>query len=381
MQEQTSERQEPQPEPPVEELADEIANALDDLARCATERTTVRDELAKTKNAKKRSTFAKDLEVADLRVGEALGKLAETTSLQLATACLDILEDPQHSELSTDEVYAEALKGLPKPETTGPEYPHCTCGAVLALDAEKARGVRRVRREPLPETAAPTTGEAQPPQDVPLPFPPPPVEPFDFQAAAVDVFKQNRMVESMKRVYDEAAESAKDAKKQWEAAWGRLGLLISDYDRRAREAAEANQRRAELQRCYQEQLEVAAATGEEAEDLSPATDDEDCCGAHSSGSLATMVCTRASHHDGRHAAHGSDDKIVHAWGDKNAKGWPEERAADPAAPLPELPAAADPTGATPLSDALPACACGHALALDTEKARGTCDPCAGIGQL
>jgi hypothetical protein len=42
----------------------------------------------------------------------------------------------------TEPVAVEDLPGEePEPETSGPEYPHCACGAVLALDEEKAAGV------------------------------------------------------------------------------------------------------------------------------------------------------------------------------------------------------------------------------------------------
>jgi hypothetical protein len=346
-----------EPERPVEttECPLGIATLIGQLRECMLDVTGCAETLKATKG-KGIGARKKALQEAEQRHTDALAKLGEGTDLQVAIVCMDILDDPASfvdgegaAPLSNEDVYRVAIATIAELDKSNDavpavEYPHCACGAVLALDVEKTAGLCEScleRAKAGPETI-PANGDVQAPvsetaapQDVPLPFPPPPVEPFDFQAAAVEMFKHNRIVESMKRVYDEAAESAKDAKKQWEAAAVRLGLLISDYDRRARESDEANRRRAELQRCYQEQLEHAAAA---ATDEAPAVPQSS-----------------------------PEERVPDLAGAEPAREYSETIPGDAREAAPDAP--------TPLSDALPACPCGNALALDTEKARGTCDEC------
>jgi hypothetical protein len=235
-----------------------------------------------------------------------------------------VVEEPIVEDPPDDEVEPETVAAV--------EYPHCACGAVLALDPEQAAGkceacapleiaARTVSAETTaaPSDSAPSTEDVKPegtPVDVPLPFPPAPFVPFDFHAAFVDIGKHNREVEARQKTWLELNERAKDSKKQWEAAASSLTLAIAEYDRKARESEEAEARQEKLEAAYVEKLEAAAA--EKAQPELP---------------VAAAVQTAA------------------------------ERVPDLAT-------------ATPLSDALPACQCGHALALDTERARGTCDECA-----
>lgn len=246
----------------------------------------------------------------------------------------------------------------PEPVTAAVvEYPHCQkCGAVLALDDEKARGVCETC-EPLQAVQ----GEDAPmmeaaPIDQPLPFPPAPVEPFDFHAAFDDIAKKNRAVESLERVYLELKERASDAKKQWEAAASSATLSISEYDRKAREAEAYAERQAELQAAYQEQLEAEAAKAAAPElplehAVQTAADRVPDLASTTSSELQAELDELVNRPGmlGR-----ADQERMHALRvEQDVRARPE----------------------TPLSDALPTCACGLALALDTERERGTCDAC------
>lgn len=200
-----------------------------------------------------------------------------------------------------------------------PSYPHCSeCGAVLALDAEKERG-KCEACAPLADAAITPDGAAAP-VNVPLPFPIPPPEPFDEHAAFLDICGKNATVKSLERVYLELKERTKSAKDQWEAAASTASQAIAEYDRKSREADEYAIRQEKLQAAYVEKLEADAATAAQPE-----------------LSIEPVLVTAA-------------DRV------------------------PDL------ASATPLADALPTCACGNALALDTEKATGVCDWCSDTGQ-
>ena len=62
---------------------------------------------------------------------------------------------------------------------------------------------------------------------------------------------------------------------------------------------------------------------QESEDLSAATRDEYSCEAQTTGrpgdGALAYLCTRATHHSGRHAAHGGNNRVLHVWGDKDAE--------------------------------------------------------------
>jgi Zn finger protein HypA/HybF involved in hydrogenase expression len=245
--------------------------------------------------------------------------------------------DSSETAPSIDELYDEVVAPLP-------EYPHCACGARLVLDAEQVSGkceacaidsaidsIGQTRT-----TAAESQSSPANPVDVPLPFPAAPVERFDFHAAFTDIGKHNRDVEARQKVYLDLNERAKDAKKQWEAAASSLTLMIAEYDRKAREAEEAEARQEKLSAAYTEKLEADAAKAA-APELPIA------------------------------AAPTAESRVM----------------ADESAAVDEVPPESGSVASgvaqpnpTPLSDALPTCACGAALALDTERARGECDDCA-----
>jgi hypothetical protein len=247
------------------------------------------------------------------------------------TRCVDcgyLLRTVSHSREfgpRFEEIQAAAAAENPEPETVGVEYPHCACGAVLALESEKAAGKCEACHaaadflEPVaPSDSAPSTEDVKPegtPVNVPLPFPTPPPEPFDEHAAFLDICTKNATVKSLERVYLELKERTKSAKDQWEAAASTASGAIAEYDRKSRDADEYAIRQEKLQAAYVEKLEADAAT-----------------------------------------------------------------AAQPELPIePPLVTAADRVpdlaSAAPIGDALPACACGNALALDTELVTGHCEAC------
>jgi hypothetical protein len=228
--------------------------------------------------------------------------------------------DSSETAPAIDELYDEVVAPLP-------EYPHCACGARLVLDAETASGkceaCQPIAEAEVAGVCLPTTdgqpgaepASASAPVDVPLPFPPAPVEPFDLAAAFEDIAKKNRGVEACRHTYEELKSRASDAKKAWEAAVTLVEQITSTYDMKYRAWLDAEERQVESERAYREKLEADAA-----------------------------------------------------------------KAAAPELPIAEAPTAEarvpDLAPATPLSDALPTCACGAALALDSELGRGTCDDCA-----
>ena len=249
--------------------------------------------------------------------------------------------DSDHAKV--DSLVAAWIAAHPAPVAAAPEleapaaaaYPHCACGAVLALPAEQAVGACeacaplqvKAHQAWIPPAETTDAGAAGP-QDVPLPFPPAPVPPFDFHAALVDITEKNRAVESLERVYQELKERTADAKKQWEAAASAASLAISEYDRKAREAEAYAERQAELQAAYVEKLEAEAAKA-----AAPELPLETPCDGKTGTEVAANGCSVAPQ------------------------------------------AAAD--APTSLSDALPTCQlCENKLALDTELEKGICEDCA-----
>lgn len=191
---------------------------------------------------------------------------------------------------------------------------------------------------PAPEESA--TAEATPAPAEPVQWKlPEMVSVFDFAAAFEDLACKARLLAASRAQHADLHKRAADLKKQIDAAEALYWELSAKYDEAKRDAEAEAIRQEKLRAAYVEKAEADAAKKAQGElpMEAPAVVEP----AAESGSVA-------------------EDNT--------------QPPTEPAAPstVCEKPAADSPT---PLTDALPTCPCGNALALDTEKARGTCDEC------
>lgn len=147
-----------------------------------------------------------------------------------------------------------------EPETDGPEYSNCACGARLVLEEEIQNG-KCEQCQPL----APIPEEPEAPSDAePASAPAPaqmsllPPEPFDEEAALKDIFAKTRTVEAYRRLHEEAKERTADLKKQWESAAKTCEQATTEYERKYRAWVEAEERQQQLVDAYEESVTAAA---------------------------------------------------------------------------------------------------------------------------